>query len=581
MIPRIESAARIRRPEGFGFDFAAAQRPNIKAFLAHAGRAWAAAPEGLYRVDRVALILAPAVEGGETVSLGPDVEGGFLAVVKQHGVSVVRYDREGRRRECLPPLPGDDPTYACAGRRTWAGGKRGVYQLGPAGWQRVFTQDEACQVAWIRETDAAVIVAIAKAGSARTPLLVRSEDEGRSWVVDWQGACGDDVVTCDGNWRLCRWTGDQRCPQPLGKPVVAASVAADGRRAVIHDCTLTVTRPAGHATQIRHPSLSRAHWVAFQDDRLLVAGEQGVFAVAGETLRPLLPADAGACPTGRIKRIWPLGADRFLLCATFGTFFSGDAGETWDAVSGDFDVMHVRRLFLDAQGRATLVTQDGIYESLDGGRSWHALDVGQCGLEYGKYSGIAVVADKLVWGGKHGLFLASRGRLREFRPLAGMGQREVKDLVVCNERRVLVLCDGRELFLLDPHAESVCHLCTLPFGDARTIIETAAGTCVFSKRRAVRLRNGRAVELPLPSDGGEFHAAPADAHVLLWDRHHAWWHRLDGEGWELLRRWPEDLLPAHVAPSADGTYALVADAHQVRRLEIETAAARPRWRAYS
>lgn len=517
-------------------DLPGAHRPDVKAFLHHRGSVWAGSRQGLYRIGTAAADFLPEWrDQGEIMALGPGADGFWVAHRRAGIWTLSACDDAGRRRASLPFAADDLTCLAEAAGALWVGGKSNAYRRTAKAWVPALPEEFAGPVDWIREIDGALHVALLKSTADGRPRLLRNKD--RRWSSLWTGIPGDRLRAADGQRIFCKWTGDQRRPALLEKPILAASFFNEGGHGFIQASTLAVVDGQGRDVFRRHDDrFSRGLWLARIGRRIVVAGEQGLHSVDLDSGQWTDLTEHGNGPrrASRIKHVWSAGPDRFLLCATHGTFSGRDRGEPFRHVAGAPDVFHSRRLFRAADGSLVLATRDGIFQSADGGRTWQSLEWTGDGTVYDKLSGVALAGGVRVFGGKHGLFIQPPGE--PARPVAALADRRIEDVVADGPARLLALCHGGETFALDVAAGTASLLARFPAQDARTLAVTPAGPLLLGRKSLFRLgpAGPESIPLPLPdhefafSVGGNRCAALADAGGWIASVRDWRWQPIDG-----------------------------------------------------
>lgn len=554
-------------------DLPGSHRPDVKAFLHHRDTIWAGSRQGLYRVGpKTAEFLPEWRDQGEIMALGPGADG-FWVAHRRHGAwSLSACDDTGRRQISFP-FVADDLTCLAEARATlWVGGKGNLYRRAARDWIPVLPDPLAGHVDWIREIAGVLHAAILKCALDGCPRLLRQT--GHRWEAVWAGAPGDRLRAADGHRIFCKWTGDQRHPARLAKPILAAAIFEDGGQGLIQASTLIVSaRDDREEFRLQDDRLSRGLWLARDGHRIVVAGEQGLWAVdlGSRQWTDLTEFGNGPRRASRIKHIWSAGAERFLLCATHGTFTSCDHGVSWIRVAGAPDIFHSRRLFRAADGSRVLATRDGIFQSRDGGIQWHALDWSGDGTVYDKLSGVALSGGTRVFGGKNGLFIQAPGQ--EAIPVAALADRRIEDIAAAGPARLLVLCHGGEVFTLDAKTGSTGLLAHFPAKDARALAVTPDGPLLLGRKSLFRLGSAgpEAIALPLPdqefafSVGGDRCAALAGAG--------AWMADIRNWQWQPVANWPTGLQKPAGALSEDGDTLVFTDNHRLWKMDIPRAGA--------
>lgn len=549
-------------------DLSGSHRPDVKAFLHHRGRIWAGSRQGLYRIGRETADFLPGWQDrGEIMALGPARDGLWVAHRREEAWTLSACDDTGQSRISLPFDADDLTCLAEAAGALWVGGKRNLYRRGKSDWTPVLPDSLTGHVDWLREIGGTLYAAVLKSVADSLPRLLRHHNG--DWETAWTGQSGDRLRATNGRRILCKWTGDQTRPALLGKPILAAAFFEDGGHAVLQASTLTVAdREGREMVRVLDDRFSRSLWLAREGARIVIAGEQGLHAVDPVTRAWTDLTENGNGPrrASRIKHIWNAGPDRFLLCATHGTFSSRDNGATWHRVKGAPDILHSRRLFRAADGSLVLATRDGIFQSRDGGNGWQALDWSGDGTVYDKLSGIALAGGRRVFGGKNGLFIQSPGGAA--RPVAALVDHRIEDIVADGPARLLVLCHGGEVFALDPESGAAELLARFPAKDGRALAVTPAGLLLLGRKSLHRLGPGGPEPIPLPLAGEEFAISVGGGRCAALAAGGAWLANLWDWQWHPVARWPTGLERASGTLSNDGCALVFTDNHRLWKLDI-------------
>ncbi|GEM_PF-2989549 len=547
-----------------------AHRPEVKAFAQQRDVIWAGSRLGLYRITpRQAQFLGDWTDC-EIVALGPDGADHLLVVFKVRGKHhIARCNQAGRRIEEWTP-PDDEPTCIFGHETVWIGGKQNIYCLEGTAWRASLPADLAGSADWIHGCGGWVIAALHKSGREKRPCLLALAGDGRQWLPVWQGTPGDRIRASDGRRICCKWTGDQRQPTLQSKPVLAAAFFEDGGDGWVQESTIRLRDQDGREYfRLQHDRFSRGHWLARMNGCLLVAGEQGVHAVDLDTgsLQCLTERIAGPRYAARIKHIWHLDEDRFLVGATHGAFVTSDGGQNWRTVEGAFDVHHVRRLFCGQSGEYWLATRDGIFVSRNGGTSWQTVPWNGNGLEYDKLSGVAASGDQVVWGGKGGLFVQKMPNEPPWR-VAAIGARRIEDIVAGPDRRLLILCHDGALFALNVEQNAVEQLAQFPKKDGRKIVCREGRIYIFGRESIQIDCAGEIMEMALPESDRHYSFAVGKTHMVAFDENQAWRARIEEGDWRPIAAWPHGMDKPAGALTANGHYLLFTDGRRLWRLDF-------------
>ena len=549
-------------------DLPGAHRPDIKAFLHHRGTVWAGSRQGLYRIGpQHADFLPDWQDQGEIMALGPAADGFWVAHRRDGAWSLTACDDDARRQASLSFAVDDLTCLAEATGSLWVGGKTTLYRRSVSDWTPALPNEFAGHVDWIREIHGALHVAILKGAADGLPRLLRQE--GSTWISLWTGLPGDRLRATDGQLIFCKWTGDQRNPALQPKPILATAFFDDGGHGTIHASTLAVLDAQGRERFRQHDDrLSRGLWLARDNHRIVVAGEQGLHAVDLDSGRWTDLTESGNGPrrASRIKHVWNAGPDRFLLCATHGTFTSRDRGETWTRVLGAPDILHSRRLFNAADGSLVLATRDGIFQSADGGQNWQSLEWTGDGTVYDKLSGVSLSGTTRLFGGKNGLFIQAPGETA--RPVAELADRRIEDIVADGPTRLLILCHGGEVFALDSQTGIAAPLAHFPAKDARALALTPAGLLLLGRKSLFRLGPGGPESIPLPLPDQEFAFSVGGSRCAALAGAGAWMTSVHDGQWHPIADFPAGLKKPAGALAHDGRTLVFTDNHRLWKLDL-------------
>ena len=543
-------------------------RPDVKSFLHHEGIVWAGSRQGLYRIDSDAVVFLPEWENqGEIMALGPANNGIWVAHRKAGTWRLSACDTNGQRHPARV-FDADEITCLAETRDAlWVGGKRNLYRHQEGSWISCLPDSLAGQVDWIREIDGRLAVAILKGATDGCPHLLVGD--GSRWKTVWSGATGDRIRAADGRRILCKWTGDQSHPALQAIPVLAAAFFEDGVRVRLQASTLVLTNREGHETfRLRDDRFSRGLWLAPLGRQIVIAGEQGLHAIDLDSRQwtDLTAQANGPRHAARIKHMWNTGPRRFLLCATHGVFFTNDNGSSWRRVEGAPDILHARRLFRAADGSHILATRDGIFQSRDGGQRWQPLEWIGDGTVYDKLSGVALSGNHLVFGGHNGLFLQSADAPP--RQVAALDNRRIEDIVADGPNRLLVLCQGGEVFELNAISGTAVPFARFPAKDGRTLVRSRDGLLLLGRKTLHELRENRISPIPLPVSGEELHFSVGCDRCAAFGTSGAWMASLRDWTWRAIDGWPPHLKKPVGALAEEGSSLLFTDIHRLWKLDI-------------
>jgi len=549
-------------------------RPDVKAFYCNSDLIWAGCRLGLYRIESGKANFLACWDGKEIMAIGPSGEGVIVAWKKDGIWTISRCNKDGIPFSSVLPPAGDEPTCVFDMKNTlWMGGKNNLYRYCANIWESCLSQELAGQIDWIRGDYERLEVAVLKTKIDGYPRILESNDNGINWKILWTGQQNDRIRAVVDGRIICKWTGDQTKPSLLSKPIMAVTCFNDWRIAKIQESTLIVAdKNRSELYRFQHDVFSRALYIANHCGRIIIAGEQGIYSVdmANNIIADMTESTSDDIKfVGRIKHIWNIGENRFIACATYGTFVTADRGNTWLSISGALDILHVRRMFRSPEGKVFLATRDGIFSSSDGGIIWESLNWNGNGLEYDKLSGIAVLCQKIVWGGKRGLFIQKIGEQLSCK-LKSIGDERIEEIVPDGDRQLLVLCHGGSVFSLDIISETTQLTARFPFPDGRTLIRDNDRLLVFGRKNIQQYRDGVYSRIETPEDGNLYSFALGNRHVLAFDESRAWIAQIADFKWNPVKEWPENMGKPEAVMAPDGSYAIFTDCHRLWRINFTT-----------
>lgn len=540
-------------------------RPNIKTFLYFDGIAWAGCRQGLYRFTERGSSFLEEWRGQSVIALGASADGVLVVTIDHKGPAIWRCDREGRPLGRLPDLPeGDKPLSMREWHGVWAGGERGLYLLTDTGWVQAAAEYAPAHVPRLEVHGDTLVVCLAKYDGGR-PAVLTSRD-GVSWSLAWRGEPGGDLKAATPDRILTKWGIPADAAGEL--PVLAAWHGANGERGYVRGTTLVYQPAEGSARTFTTSELGRTLWLEIDQGIAWCCGEQGVFQLNLDTgaMRDLAADAEGPSLAGRVKRFFHLGGDRFLINTTFGSFITADGGQSWQIPDGAENLLHVRRQSIGKDGACYLATQDAVFVSRDEGRSWAVVPGSASDPAIGKFSGIAAAGDRLLVAGKHGAFVAPIEQAGARQRIEAIGDREVSEMVVMPDGKVLIMAGKTTLYTWDPSTGECTLKQELP-RPGKHLYWTGNAVLVAGKDQLLSIRGEHVEALPLPEGLAELNFSVAGEDILAWDTRAAWLRRGNG-AWVRVVAWPpSDEKPgAILAPGA--RYLLATDCRRLFRFDL-------------
>ncbi len=546
-------------------------RPNVKAFLRYKGINWIGCRQGMYRIQNDDTHFLDEWQGQEIIAIGQSKEG-VLVATSEDKHSIYQCDMDGKKVLSLPYLLDDTPTCLFQTSNILVGGKHNLYKLSKDSWSPCLSDEHAGEIGWIRKDKEILFTSVLKGNLDQCPRLLISKDDGATWESVWIGTLGDRIQSANLDKIICKWTGDQVNPSLLQRPILASHICEDGRIAFVQNSTLTIVdQTNSEIFRLCNDLISRTFWITIEGERAIIAGEQGIHTINMNTgtIRDMTANSDGPKHAGRIKRIWNIGDDRFLACATYGTFISCDGGDSWNSIKGAYDVLHVRRLFRAKNERIYLATQDSIFVSSDMGQNWKAVKWNGNGLDYGKLSGIAVVSEKLIWGGEHGLYIGKFMTEEPSRYIEAIGKRKIEDVIAIDDNNVIVLCNDGAIFSLDATIEEAKLLIQLPFTDGKTIIKYGNDFLILGKKTIQRVHSNQVFQIRTPDEYyDDYHYSFNKTHIIAFNDSCAWIGSIRNLKWTQLNVWLDKMKKPDVALSSEGKYAILTDGYRLWRIRF-------------
>jgi len=535
-------------------------RPEVKGALIKDDAIILATLGGLYRWRQGKTEPMPGWEGRPVRAIAKAPGGGFILVAEGQDGPVM-CDGQGQIRKVLPRIPGDEAKSILMDEGiVIAGGRKGIWRFAEEGWSRVQGSGKYETIGLAK--DAGRLTAyVKKQGALQQPALAVSADGGLTWRHLYEGSYADLARAVAGDLIVTQWGGARRLGDPAERrkePVTAAAVSA-GIVAMVGGSKLEIRHGGRVRLDLKHPGFAEAETLLLLPGKALVAGVQGAMLVD--------LADGGLCdlfqhvtvPAGsaKLKKLFPLGGDRILATATFGSFLSQDGGNSWEPCRSDWSVLDAVGLAGSGQGW-WLATQRGLFSSQDGGLSWKHNKITTRPHHFAEFTDVAMVGDRLAVASKAGLFLSGPGGVKDLAAIPAFGRRLIEG-VLADGAMLLVTDQDGGLFQLDPADGSVRHLADLALKTV-PVSATGYGLLLAGKKALYLRREGRVEEVAVPDGMGEFHVVSGADRVVVWRPGEAWSCPLaalspSGSDWRAVPDWPMEVKSVGMLSAAGGMLA--------------------------
>lgn len=539
-------------------------RAEVAGLAVAGGDVWLATSVGLYSRRRREFIAA--WRGRAIRAIAPMSEGLLLAVAEDTQTALFRCDAAGQPVQSFPAFPDSHVRCIAAFNGVLVGGKQGVFRLHNERYVPIHTEGNAVR---LEAVNGEIRVFLKGQGPEDRPAVAVSNDGGQSWRLQWEGEYADQVQAMKGNRAVTRWRHLVRQGEPghyQDMPAQAAYLGEDGLEAIFAGPELTIQGAGRAAVRICHPGFVDAEHLAWHDSRIILAGRPGAWEVEPATgaVVDLFAGDSLASNTGRIKQVFSLGRNRFLVTTISATFLTPDGGQTWRQVHSDWGVHHAKAVLSDGSGRFYLVCKGGLFQSEDDGASWEWLPVRPRTGHFGELTGGIVAGDRLVLASKRGLLVPS-DEPGTWDWLGTLKAQKIKFLQVDASGRILgSLFDKREIHAIEPADGETHRVAVLP-KEIEWFGHLGAAPVALTKSALYRLGDTQPVEMPLPETGDSWHGIHASDGVLIWNDSAAWVSNTV-DRWRPIRNWPSRVKKAAV--SSDGVTAMLTDGWTLSVLDL-------------
>lgn len=552
-------------------------RPQVKGLLRVDDRVYLAAETGLYEVAGHALSPIGAWQGQPVQCIAQAPAGFLLLIESEQGQSLHQCDDAWQPAEQISNIPGEKIKTLCGTQAgILAGTKSGVFRYSERSWQRLFADAHGRgEVLWVSSRDGLHIIAsVKKMGAGARPALIESQDGGQSWSITASPDYQDIVLAADAQWIVTRWRGARRRGEhgEIKKhPLSAVNLLADGW-SVLDGDKLETQRTGHGAASFYHPIIVEAERLLWLSDRVLVAGVQGAYLVdiAQGHVSDLFANAELLAGLGKIKRIFPLDDGALLSTATFGTFRSTDAGETWSAVDAEWTVFDAEHILRGADGRWWLACQRALFVSDDNGLSWRYVKLKVKQQHYCELrGGIAIVGDHLYVGTKAGLLESALAHPDTVSYVPGFDQQAIEALRADSQAGELIVGTGDgALWRYAVQSREMQRLADVPVDESS--LAGRAGCCVLvTGEQVFEIGAGGTRDINPPGPRSAFGLAPfGEDSFLLWNDDQAW-RGTAGGALAPLSGWPQGVRHASVAGS--GRIAHTTDRRSLYHLTLTAA----------
>jgi hypothetical protein len=447
------------------------------------------------------------------------------------------------------------------------GGKAGIFRLEGEKYARIFSGGNVIKL----EAKLGRITAVLKSqGPGDRPALAVSDDNGASWRLEWEGEYADQVQAVRGDRAITRWRHLVRAGE-LGKyqavPAQAAYLGDDGLEAILAGQKLTIRGTGRAKVKVKHPGFVDAEHLAWDGAKIILAGRPGAWSVEPATgaVTDLFADDPLSRNTGRIKQVFHLRDQRFLVTTISATFLTPDGGKSWQPIISEWGNHHAKALVRDNEGGFYLVCKGGLHHSKDDGVSWEWVPVLPRERHFGELTSIVVVGNRPVLASKRGLLVPSDAPgIWDW--LGTLQFQKVKSLQSDPGGRIIgSLFDKKEVHAIDAGTGTAERLAVLP-EEIEWVGQVEGALLALTKAALYQITATGTKPLPLPENRTGWHGVSCPQGVLVWADDAAWvGNGVDGQ-WHRIEGWPSKVKK--VAVSEDGGLAMLTDGSRLVTLQL-------------
>lgn len=540
------------------------RRPEVKATVRQGDTIWIGASDGLYRLHQGALVPITAWSGRKIAAMASAESGLLIAAASADGLGLYLTDHHAETIRTLPPLPGDEPKSLLAGKCLLAGGKKGIYRLDAAGWTHVYGEGHT-EVIALDASGGRLLAFAKKQGPKAQPALIVSDDGGASWRIDLETTYHDGILAYRDGQYVTRWRGPWSPGQPVRfeKDAANAAVFEPGRTGWVAGNKLCLRFDTGARLDLKDPHFAEAEQLQLLEAHAVVAGGNGAFLVDlySAQVTDLFEGRATQATAAKLKKLWLLEEGRLLATASYGTFFSDDAGGTWTPAHSDWAVLDAEGLALSPDGAWYLAAQRGLFISWSNGASWKQVKF-STRPHFAELTALAFAGDRMVVGSKAGLFVSEPGVPKQLQPMAALGHCTIAGLLVELTGTVLVgTADGR-LARWVPHSGQLDVLAVF-HGACRPLAQRGQTVDVLSAGALYSVAAGQVTPIAPPEGAKRFDAVAApQGDLIAWNGTHGWRLAQASGAWTGIAQWP-----AQVKSVAAGLRVAVTDRSHVNMVD--------------
>lgn len=548
-------------------------RAEVAGLTTNSNGVWLATSVGLYSCRTQQFV--PPWQGKAIRAIAGASEGGLLLAVADGDTrtAVVLCDPFGIPIKTFPTyLSKELKALAESDQGVLIGGKAGIFRLEGEKYARIFS---AGNVIKLQAKSGRITAVLKSQGPDDRPALAVSDDNGVSWRLEWEGEYADQVQAVSGDRVVTRWRHLVRAGEP-GKyqavPAQAAYLGDDGLEAILAGPKLTISGPGRAKVKVKHPGFVDAEHLAWDGAKIILAGRPGAWSVepATGTVTDLFADDPLSTNIGRIKQVFHLRDQRFLVTTISATFLTPDGGKSWQPIVSGWGNHHAKALVRDNKGGFYLVCKGGLHYSKDDGVSWEWVPVLPRERHFGELTSIVIVGDRPVLATKRGLLVPSRDPgIWDW--LGTLVAQKVKSLQCDAAGRIIgSLFDKKEIHAIDAISGTAERLAVLP-EEIEWVGQTEGALLALTKAALYQIAATGTTPLPLPEDRTGWHGTACPQGVLVWADDAAWvGNGVDGQ-WHRIEGWPSKVKK--VAVSEDGGLAMLTDSSRLLTVKLPVAVA--------
>jgi hypothetical protein len=501
------------------------RRPEVKSAVQQGANIWLGSAAGLFcwRDDQLEAIAE--WQGKRIDALAATDTGLVLLASDSDTKTVVTTDDAGRRQQTLPSLTQDTPkALAWASGRFFAGGKRGIYRLDEGVWQHCYGQGHTEIIGLHAEPDR-LLAYCKKQGDHALPALLISTDQGQQWTKVLETGYHDGIIATWGNEFVTRWRGLWQNGSHIRyeKRPFSAAAQTDHASAWVKGSHLVCRFKQGTEVELVDPRFAEAeHLFLLSDGKALLAGIAGAYLIdlSFGQITDLFSTYTIAPQSAKVKRLWSLDEGRVLATATYGTFYSDNAGAKWQPADAEWSSLDAEGLACTADGAWYMATQRGLFSSWDNGATWRHVKL-STQPHFTELTALAVIDDRLALGSKAGLFISDSDQPKALTWVKAVGNTTIHGLLASEQSLWVGTVDGR-LMEIDPlskqgYVKALFHSPCLP------LCLSSNGLWVLCGGKLFEIHDTGMQSIPLPADAtGLKDAMLCEEGLVVWNHQQGW-----------------------------------------------------------